>query len=144
MDISTNLESNLEPQVTPREIVNITRAQLRTVDLYLEHTENSAGHEALFEDCLKHFYELAAPQLPEWVIHKRLFADGEETTLHGVLSAIDTELAAWQRGGLVQSQVAPLYDFSGVLTDLQYAILAEEDLDIELRRRLERQLYGSH
>jgi len=120
------------------------RAKLENIGLYLEHTQGGAGDESLFQDCLKRFYELAEPQLAEWVIDARLFADGEETTLRGILAAIDVELAAWQHHGIVTSQVEPLTEFSAALTELQQGILDNEDLDEGLRRRLERDIYGLH
>lgn len=140
----TDTVPSIELRTKPSESCVRVRTKLENVDLYLQQTEASAGQGALFEDCLKRFYDLAAPQLAEWVIDARLFANGDATTLHDILGAIDVEIAAWQRFGIVTSQVEPLTQFSAALTELQEGILDDVNLDVGLRRRIEREVYGSH
>jgi len=132
-----------EPQATPKRISWAARGQLESIDRYLQRSEGSAGNEAFLQECLVWFYELAAPQLAEQMVDARLFAQGEMTSPQDILRAIDAQLAAWQRGGLVPSQVQVLADFTEALAELQRAILDEEDLDPGLRRLMERQLQAS-
>ena len=134
----------IELRETPARSCVVARAKLENIDLYLSQTQAAAGHESLLQDCLKRFYELAGPQLADQVIDARLFADGDATTMHDVLSAIDTELAAWQRYGIVASQVEPLVEFSASLTELEQAMLDDDDLEEGLRYRIEREIHGSH
>lgn len=133
----------IELREKPALTCGAARSKLENIELYLQQTEGGAGQGILFEDCLKRFYELAAPQLPEWVIDRRLFADGEATPLSDVIGAISAELAAWQRHGIVTSQIEPLAEFSASLSELQQGILDDEDLDDGLRRRIERSIAGS-
>lgn len=119
------------------------RAKLENIGVYFDHERATTLHESLFTDCIKSFYVLAAPQLAPQVIDARLLTDGEETSVSNLISAMDVELAAWQRYGLVSSQVHPLIDFSETLTKLEQAILDDENLDVGLRRRMELQLNSS-
>ncbi len=124
-------------------ILGVSRALLVNTADYVEYIEASTqsydahAYDDAAWDLLKHFYELAAFQMPDAVIDRRLFPDGDTTQPATVLRAMEEVLASWQRGGIVTSQQEPLREFTLWLLEAQRAI-ANEVEDSDLRCRIER------
>lgn len=126
-------------------VLGVARTMVENTALYMEHVAKQGtelfdviAHDIATHEFLKRFYELAAPQLPESVIDRRLFAKGDVTETSDVLGAIDAELASWQRGGIVTSQAEPLREFTLWLLDAQRDMANSGLDDNALQQRLER------
>jgi len=132
--------------ISSLELLGVTRVLIKNTRLYVEHLieTGSSGdaialHESDVNEFLKHFYEVATLQLSESVIDKRLFGEeGSSPEPVRTLTAIDTELAAWERGGIVTSQQEPLREFVTWLLEAHQVILNENIDDDGLTRCLER------
>jgi hypothetical protein len=137
---------NAQEILPSAQLLGATRLLVDNTKLYVEYlietvpdSDTVALHESDVNEFLKHFYEVAAPQLPEAEIDKRLFGENNQSPDPiRVLTAIQAELTAWQRGGVVESQREPLYEFTTWLLDAQKMIvnqgLDNEDLARCLRR----------
>lgn len=126
---------NPEKPVSSAEMVAVTRLLIENARLYAAHlasTEEGPYAQGAFNETIKelieHFYAVAAFQLPESVIDSRLRLDDENADLDDLFKGIDTELAAWQKGGLVTSQVEPLQQLTDWLFD-QHSLEALHDVD---------------
>jgi hypothetical protein len=148
MDQDPSLTTNkYSPEgISSLELLGVTRLLIKNTQLYVEHLieTGSAGdtialHESDVNEFIKYFYEVATLQLSESVIDQRLFGKGESSPEPlRTLTAIDTELAAWERGGIVTSQHEPLREFATWLLDAHRVIINENVNDDGLARCLER------
>lgn len=127
-----------------REVLGVSRTLLLNTAQYAEYAEVKGpdAHDVIAYDdaawdLLKHFYELAAPQLTEQALDRRLFPNGDVTQPTEVLVAMEQVLASWQRGGMVTSQQEPLRGFTLWLLDAQRAVVGDIE-DDALRHRIER------
>lgn len=123
------------------EMLGVARLLIENARLYGDHlasTESGPYVVGAFNETIKEFierfYELAAPQLPMWVIDRLLCVDDEDTNLDDMLDAMDNELAGWQRGGIVTSQIEPLREFTEWLYE-QHTLETLEDVDDQAVRR---------
>lgn len=127
-----------------REVLGVSRILLANTAQYIEYFEAQPqeaqdvfAYDDAAWDLLKHFYDLAAPQLAERVIDNRLFPQGEMTQPTEVIEAMEDILASWQRGGIVTSQQESLREFTLWLLDAQRAVVGDVE-DNALRHRIER------
>ena len=118
------------------DLLGVARTLLANTTAYVQYLETREpgsydvlAHESGAWELLKHFHELAAPQLAEWVLDERLFPRGEQTEPVDVLMAMDNELASWQRGSIVSSQQEPLLEFTFWLLDAQRVIAGQLEDD---------------
>ena len=124
MEYSTGVEmpKNIEQDTSSSELVAVARLLVENIRVYGNHVAAAESgpydleqYDEMIKEFIERFYELAAPQLPRWVIDRRLGITEPDVSADTLLSAIDAELASWQKGGLVTSQVAPLEDLTGWL-----------------------------
>ena len=126
-------------------MIGAARLLVENARIYANHlavTESGPYVPDAFNETLNTFldlyYELAKPQLPEWLIDRRLRIDDEQADFDDLFGAVDAELAVWQQGGLVTSQTELLQDFTNWLysqhTPDALEVVQDEAVERALRR----------
>lgn len=118
----------------------LSAAHFLTMNAYsfaVMHEEGGGAILApLAEEFLDKFSRVARPQMPASRIQERF---SPQADLADIFGAIDIELTAWARGGVVESQVAPLGDYVRWLIEAHTEDLMDS-FDDETRLVVERRL----
>lgn len=129
-----------ESAYSSHEALGVTRLLLSSARHYAAALPSGDSvFEGAIDEGIKRFSELARAQLAPQYIEQRLsLDDGRVQDLSKTLEAIDTELAGWQRGGIVTSQIEPLEEFNEWLYSLHTLESLELISDDATRRTIER------
>lgn len=132
--------SHLETKYQPSSGELLSAAHFLTMNAYSFAVMHEDGGGALLvplaEEFLDKFSQVARPQMPAARLQERFNARAD---LADIFGAIDNELTAWSRGGVVESQVEPLINYVRWLIEAH----SEEviaSFDDETRLTVERRL----
>ena len=125
---------------TPSSGELLSAAHFLTMNAYsfaIMHEDGSQDlPSALATEFLDKFSQVARPRMAPTYVKERFSAQAD---LADVFDAIDTELRAWARGGVVESQVAPLAEYVQWLIDAHtedMLSMFEDETRLVVERRL--------